>query len=287
LLGLFSLSIRPNNLSVNNFDAFSKADRRFSMKYNQIMKIFIFIMVITTIAITITTLNIQGQKQQPRQDLSKDDTDNKLSYLPVVSYDDPKSENNKKEDKERKIKSKRYDKIQWVIKNPDPEPLGVGFGDESPPPPTIPIAESEIVIIGKVLNAEAHLSDSKGSVYSEFTIQVEEVLKSSKLYEITQGGSITIDSLGGAVQYPNGAKVYYFVVPIKELPHVGRRYVLFLTNVDKSPNFNILTGYELRGGKIYPLDSRERFQKLKGTSETEFITNIREMMAQPSEKINN
>lgn len=256
------------------------------MKYNQIMKIFIFIMVITTIAIIITTLNIQGQKQQPTQDVSKDDAQDELIQLPEVSYDDPQSKNTK-QDKERKIKSKRYDKIQVVSKIPHPRDGGVGIGDESPPPPAIPIAESEIVIIGKVLNAEAHLSESKGSVYSEFTIQVEEVLKSSKLYEITQGGSITIDSLGGAVLYPNGQKVLYFVKPIKKLPLVGKRYVLFLTNADQSPNFNILTGYELRGGKIYPLDSRVRFQKLKGTSETEFITNIREMMAQPAGKINN
>ncbi len=41
----------------------------------------------------------------------------------------------------------------------------------------------------------------------------------------------------------------------QDRPRVGSKYVLFLTGGNKDEAFTILTGYELRDGKVFPLDA--------------------------------
>ena len=38
------------------------------------------------------------------------------------------------------------------------------------------------------------------------------------------------------------------------MPQVGCRYLLFLEQVNSEVEFRILTGYELREGRVFPLD---------------------------------
>ncbi|HSK73591.1 MAG TPA: hypothetical protein VK892_17980, partial [Pyrinomonadaceae bacterium] len=43
----------------------------------------------------------------------------------------------------------------------------------------LPIEKSDVVILGKVIDAKAHLSPDKSTVYSEFKIEIEEVFKNN------------------------------------------------------------------------------------------------------------
>ncbi len=52
------------------------------------------------------------------------------------------------------------------------------------------------------------------------------------------------------------------------MPQVGLRYVLFLTNDQ------ILTGYELREGKVYPLDDLPNLHTYENADETTFLTQL-------------
>lgn len=242
------------------------------------------VLIVATILFVITTLPIESQTQQQTQGKTRKRIKDDINQFPVVDYD--ASELHKGDDAEkRKLKSKRYDGIGFVTNNPRPEYSGVGIRNESLIP-AIPVAESEIVIIGEVLNAGAHLSNNKENVYSEFTVRIEELLKGNKSNKITQDSSITIDRFGGAVQYPNGQKLFYNVVG-KDLPQIGRRYVLFLTNREQSPNFNILTGYELEGSRVYPLDNGDHFEKFEGMDEKDFIITVRKTVEQPLQKTAN
>jgi hypothetical protein len=71
------------------------------------------------------------------------------------------------------------------------------------------------------------------------------------------------------------------------LPHTGKRYVLFLDKPDKSPNYKILTGYELEGGKVYPLDSHPDYNKFLRMDEAKFLTSVREAITKYLPKVNN
>jgi hypothetical protein len=209
---------------------------------------------------------------------------NDISHLPVANYDELEPTDSK-EREIRKAKTKRYDdgKLGVLRKNPPSEHTGTAIFDRIPSPPAIPIVESEIIIIGEVLNAEAHLANNKGNVYSEFTIRVDEILKGNDSQRLTQGSLVIADRPGGKVQYSNGKRQFVRFAGI-ELPRIGSRYVLFLTNAERSPNYYILTGYEMMVGKVYPLDSGNS-EKFEGMNKTEFIKKVQEALTQSSKTL--
>ncbi len=45
------------------------------------------------------------------------------------------------------------------------------------------------------------------------------------------------------------------------MPQVGRRYVFFLLSNVETQSFTIITAYELRDRRVYPLDGSSRFKK--------------------------
>ncbi len=120
-----------------------------------------------------------------------------------------------------------------------------------------PIEKSQIVVIGEIEDARAYLSSDKTGVYSEFTIRVDEVLKDDSKLRVTAGSSIVADRLGGRVKYPSGHVTLSFVNNLG-MPIPNQRYVLFLTRDEQQINFEILTGYQLKGDRVGLLDSPPR-----------------------------
>jgi len=124
------------------------------------------------------------------------------------------------------------------------------------------------------LNAEAHRSENKLNVFSNFEVKVDEVLKGSNL---TAGSVINVQRIGGFVNYPNGKKVLFRLVG-NGMPAVGSRYVLFLTALDE--DYRILTAYELAPGGVMPLDNSRQFETYQGKSEADFLKVLRETVSQ-------
>lgn len=262
------------------------------MLSNKKMSILVFVIVVFTITFSFISLRSQGQDDPNRTNQNKEDkSDLKKQWLdyqsqfPVTDYDAPEPENLEEREK-RKKKNRRYDNKLFVSKNPHPETSEASSIDEIQVSPAMPTLESKIIVVGEILNVQAHLSNDKTGIYSEFTIRIEEVLKNNDSDKLVQDNSISADRPGGAVHYPNGQKVIYSIHEIG-LPRIGRRYVLFLTKPDQNPNYYILTGYELKEGKVVPLDKGLDFMKFKGKSETNFIKTIREAMSQSTQKTDN
>ena len=128
--------------------------------------------------------------------------------------------------------------------------------------PTLPVAQSDAVVVGDVSDARAYLTVDKDTVYSEFTVRIGEVLKGDNQSSLSQGGSIITERPGGRVRYSSG-HIGRFSLTGWGMPQVGRQYVLFLTRNDQEADYRIVTGYELRGGRVFPLDATT-------SSETDF-----------------
>ena len=174
-----------------------------------------------------------------------------------------------------KQKQKRHNGLGLVHRNPDPDSGGAGFIPEGEFDfPALPVAKSEIIILGEVLEATAHLSEDKTNVYSEFTIRVGSALKTN-----TQLNSeIVIERLGGYVRYPNGQKLLYHV-GTAAMPRVGGRYVFF---VDASSlDLSIITAYEFKDGKVSPLDFSRQFEQYRGFDETAFLNELNKALVKP------
>jgi hypothetical protein len=116
--------------------------------------------------------------------------------------------------------------------------------------PAIPARQSDIIVIGEVTAAAAHLTDDRNGIYSEFSISVREVFKTADK-KIQDGKVIDLSRWGGAVRFASG-KVQRYTIHSQGSPEIGSAYLFFLKS--EKDNLSILTGYDVSSDRITPLD---------------------------------
>jgi len=251
----------------------------------QIHKLTYFVLVFIII---IGTVSIAGRKgiissrtvsnPEPAKHLTftqKDEEQKKL--FPTAEFDEPKPTQPEKR-AALEAKQKRHNGLGLVNRHPDPDSGGGAFVPEGQFDfPAFPIVKSDVVVLGEVLNAEAHLSEDKTNVFSEFRVRVERVLK--PYTNLPNGSTITIERIGGFVKYPDGRKLLYRL-GFAGMPRVGGRYVFFLKSIPESKDYTILTGYEFGERGVSPLDSSAQFEAYTGYDEIKFLNAINEALAQ-------
>lgn len=131
--------------------------------------------------------------------------------------------------------------------------------------PGLPVEHSPVIVIGDVLQSEAHLSEDKTGVYSEFTIRLVEVIKASSSLAASE---MIVERLGGYVHYPDGRKLLYRV-GLGGMPRVGARYLFFLKPTAEL-DYSILTAYEFGDKGVVALDPRPNLKSRTGIPPTSF-----------------
>lgn len=221
---------------------------RFNMKSNRIIWGLVSLVVLVTIAISLGTMTSHSQK-----DTSKEQENEGYKDFPSVEYSSERIV-----DEVRKVKSQKYNKYKILDPNISKDNKEVSFVDWLTASSPLPTAESQIIVLGKVVTAQAHLSENKNSVYSEFKIEIEKILKNSSKSELEIGKCINAEREGGIVRFPSGKETWYLVSG-QHMPKVGSRYIFFLTpdfpSYGLKQDLFLMTGYELRNGKVFPLDS--------------------------------
>jgi len=251
--------------------------------------VFLFV-TLAVVATAVASLRIQDDKNSPPG--GKPEENVHLRKLPVADYEAPEPADPEQRSK-RRAKSKTYNsKARWrrdLVLNVDLAAIRNEWdlGLES----NLPASRSCAVVVGMVVEARAYLAEDKSTVYSEFTVRVEEVLKNDGGEPITARSEVVTDRLGGRVRVPSG-RIGSFYVSGQGTPEVGKRYVLFLGhNPRESANMevaeatersrHILTGYELREGKVFPLDisGAKNFAEHGGKDEAAFLNEVRRLVA--------
>ena len=59
------------------------------------------------------------------------------------------------------------------------------------------------------------------------------------------------------------------------VPAVGGHYVFFLSRETEDQAFHVITAYEVRAGKIFPLDDLPQFKSHQHEDEAEFLLILR------------
>jgi len=201
-------------------------------------------------------------------------------HFPVAEYDEPDLPDPAK-NRTKREKQKRHNNFKFVAKNPQPwQTESVFIPEGNLDFPALPVRTSQLIVVGRVRDASAHLSEHKMNVYSEFGIAVTSVLKRAT-EAITDGSLITVERLGGNVRYPSGKKVL-FRISGWNMPKVGSEYLFFLNSRNKS-DWEIRTAYELTETGVVPLDESSQFEALRGTSSVELLKRVRALISeQPS-----
>jgi hypothetical protein len=227
--------------------------------------VLLFLLLISLTALIV----INAQKQA-----SDDEPD--VSQFPIVDYTTQKPANLT----EKQIaRSKKYNSRSAPVIGEDSGTI-VLISDWDSNLPALPVKQSAAVIVGEITDAKAQLSDDRTKIYSEFTVQIEQVLKNDEKTPLEKGNSILVERLGGRVRLPSG-KIVVSSTSHQDLPRVGNRYLLFLTHEGPDAGYyedlHILTGYEFRNGLVTPLDkvrAKHPINSYRGTTETSLLNDL-------------
>lgn len=221
-------------------------------------------------------LNGEGQAkrqgsidQSPFEQAAKQIDD---AATPIVDYDgrDGVDRVNKTA---RKLKNARYD--HGVLPS-NPGDIGEirSEPERSSSFSDLPAAQSQVIAEAIVGNSRAFLSDDKTAVYSEFAIILDKIVKSADGLLVNPGDTIFAERYGGKVRYPSGKMIRYRVEG-EGVPIVGKRYIVFLAKADED-TYNLLTAYEIKGNKIFPIDGSRNsiFAKHNGKDLDTFMREV-------------
>jgi hypothetical protein len=199
--------------------------------------------------------------------------------LPVANYEAAEPADPQERAK-RHARNKRYDHQSGEAIKEAPYPLERIWSTHwAREVPAIPVSQSDVILIGTVVDSQAYLSTDKTGVYSEFAISVGEVLKG---IGAVNNSVISAERFGGAVRFPSGV-IQKYRTQAQGMPRSGRRYLLFIKKLDQDDGFSLLTGYELRGETIVPLDGgneegteRLPFDSYRGANVSSFLKLVRD-----------
>jgi hypothetical protein len=228
----------------------------------------------------IATFSVPAQNNSAPGKQQKFDRTEFENQFPVTDTTKPESSDPEKRAR-RRAKGKKYDYAGIPITESS-DTLTVS-SEWDVGLQALPVSKSDLVVIGVVTDAQAYLTNDKTGVYSEFTIRVDEVLKNAGNFTLTQGSTLVADRQGGRVRFPSGHTTIQFVRG-QGMLRVGRRYTLFLTHNGQEENAHILTGYELVGGRVFPIDNPAGGQHpiatvYKEADELSFLSDLRAAIA--------
>ena len=251
------------------------------------MKVKFLIASIYAVAIFLIATVIFSTYKVESQSVAKAHKQTERNDLPIVDLpaDSKIPENEKplreKRNKRYDLKDDKIDKSKLVFKESDyAEVYNLPISDV--PIAAIPAYQSDAVIIGTVTDRKAFLSNDKITVYSEFTVQVEQVLKGQSNTLLTPRNTVAVQRRGGAVRLPSG-KIIRRGAIFETMPLSEKRYLFFLESDKESESFQIVTGYQLRNGQVFPLDGVnppdggrkvKQFAVYEGMNQDEFLKQI-------------
>ena len=247
-----------------------------------ILIILVGILILTTAAVS---PQAGANQQKDTRGVTEETPD--FSRFPIVDFYDPEPlELNEK--KVRETKGRRYtNKYLGQISEDTHQIFSIVDWDVGLP--AFPVERSAAVVIGKVRSARAYLTPDKTGIYSEFTVAIDTIVKNDADNIIKAEDTITVERNGGRARMPSGKLVLSWVNH-QNMPRVGGRYLLFLTNDLQTPedtgkDFYILTGYELRDGQVHMLDDTQPnhpITRYKGKTETTLLTDLYNTVAKTS-----
>jgi hypothetical protein len=136
--------------------------------------------------------------------------------------------------------------------------------------------KSEAVLVGRVKSKVSQLSEDGKSVFTDYEVEVKDLIKDTKPERIKNGQTITVTRSGGAVKL-HGRIIEVFNKSYKLL-NVDREYLLFLGYLNDSDSYkptDIEGTFEIYEGRVRRFtDTYNKYQPTDNALQ-DFITEIR------------
>lgn len=122
----------------------------------------------------------------------------------------------------RRSRAEKHNRSKWQVNPNGLSDTTVIVDSTDQTLPSLPFELSPIVLIGKVTDAQAYLSQDKSGVYSSFTVQVNELLKNTTKTALASDSRIEVEREGERVRFPSG-RLHLYITDGQEMPEVGLR----------------------------------------------------------------
>jgi hypothetical protein len=235
------------------------------MKYKILALLLLVVFGMTALMAVPKQEQISNSRSKPRK------TD--ISHFPIAEFASSETK-----DAKRKARAEKRNKSHWRVDPNSVSDSTVRVDSIDFSSPAFPIKEAQAVIVGTVSDAKAYLSNDKTGVYSVFSVLIEEVLKHSG--KLTVGSAIEAEREGGRVKFPSG-RTHLYMISEQDMPRVGGRYVLFLSETNTENVFEIITGYEIRADSVSPLDELPQTRAYENAMPANFLNELKTKLARP------
>lgn len=251
-------------------------------------KTFFLLLLVIAVAVGVTSSVKQGAQTRSGSPSGPHKWQD-IHQVGAANYADPEPADSRERAK-RRARGVAYNNSPGTLREPsqDIEALGVSDlwmrGIEA-----MPVAKSDAVVVGQVLKAQSYLSPDKSGVYTEYDIRLDDVLKQSLAEPLTAGSTVSAKRDGGRVLFPSG-RIQVYVPQYQGILRAGELYILFLKDDGQDRGLYILTGYELSGDHVYPLDGVNlnpgatelpQFAHYKGAERASFMSELSALIARP------
>jgi hypothetical protein len=94
------------------------------------------------------------------------------------------------------------------------------------------------------------------------------------------GSAVEVEREGGRVKFPSG-RTHLYMISEQDMPRVGGRYVLFLSETNTENVFEIITGYEIRADSVSPLDELPQARAYENATPATLLNELKTKLARP------
>lgn len=248
-------------------------------------------LIATMATIVLLALIFAGPLRSQRRNDSETTTIAREGEIPIVEFEGKTTRSSKLQVESQELRinrSRKFDDWQLVRKpaTADVSRVKIKIGWQTGIS-ALPVEKSDVVLIGTVSDSQAFLSNDKTGVYSEFSIQIAQLLKNISHSPLITGASITAERMGGRVRFSSNSLVTY-IVSGQGMPRLGSRYAFFLAYDEQRQTYPLLTAYELNNGLVVPLDGKRvsggswKFDVYDRVDETRFLNELGNAISQPS-----
>lgn len=130
----------------------------------------------------------------------------------------------------------------------------------------LPAAFSDTIVVGRLKAAQAFQSNDHTAVYTESTIEVEQVSSQQGTHAVV-GANIVLEQIGGTIELPGERVVKHLSKGLGAQFQLGERYAFFLTYVPSGQCYQIVKAWWLNAGKVQAVSTEDLALVANGTSQ--------------------
>ena len=160
-----------------------------------------------------------------------------------------------------------------------------------PAKPEMPVVFSDLVVLGRVMDAQPFLSEDRKAIYTDYTFLIADVLKNS-VQPVRTGQTISVLRIGGEGRIPDNRIVRYDVHGRGEPLAAGQQYLLFLRYHASLAAYKNYKTWQVKNGRLSAVSPDDLWRvsqhasRFDGSRVEDVLAQLKTMAATQTDRVN-